>query len=142
MKHGDEVYLKVHVMEVRGDWVTVNIPGMGEWDAHVKEVVIPTLKDAEFRVGRDAPATSKAVEPRIREGSLQERLLRLFDQWPQVGFTDDELETITGLTHQSVSACRNTLMRKGLIEASGFTRETRSGNEAIVWRRSPVEVTS
>lgn len=91
----------------------------------------------EFRVRRDAPDTSKAVERKIREGTLQWRLLELFRALPNHGLTDDEIERNTHLTHQSVSAARNTLMRKGYIADSGQRRPTRSGNEAIVWKVVP-----
>jgi hypothetical protein len=41
--------------------------------------------------------------------------------------TDDELEIITGMSHQSLSA---------LVEATGKKRKTRSGRAAQVWRRA------
>lgn len=142
MKKGDEVYLKVEVDSppVNG-WMWVITPN-GMIACHETEVVIPKYEEAEFRVGRDAPATSKAVEPKIREGSLQEHMLLLFQTGvTREGWTDDELEQAMGRTHQSVSACRNTLARKGLIAATAQTRKTRSGNDAIVWVRTGVQVT-
>ena len=50
--------------------------------------------------------------------------------------TDDELEMITGMSHQSLSACRRGLVKDGLVEATGKKRKTRSGRAAQVWRRA------
>ncbi len=41
--------------------------------------------------------------------------------------TDDELEQHLGLTHQSVSAARRTLVIRGLARATDERRLTRSG---------------
>lgn len=99
--------------------------------------LLPLLGDdtAEFHVRKDAPDTSKDVSDKIRSGSLQYLLLNRF-RWAdhvESGHTDDELEELTGRTHQSVSATRNTLMRKGYVIDSGLRRKTRSGNPAIVY---------
>ncbi len=51
--------------------------------------------------------------------------------------TDDALEEATGLPHQTVSARRNGLVAKGLVEDSGQTAPTRSGRQAVVWRVTP-----
>ena len=47
---------------------------------------------------------------------------------------DDEIEVLTGLTHQTASATRNSLMRDGLIVVSGDARTNRRGNASIVWK--------
>lgn len=49
------------------------------------------------------------------------------------GVTDDELELMTGLRHQTVSARRRTLVLKQLICDSERRRPTRSGRPAVVW---------
>jgi hypothetical protein len=49
------------------------------------------------------------------------------------GVTDDDIERLSGLRHQSVSARRNALVRKGLVCDSGERRKTRSGWLAVVW---------
>lgn len=137
-----EVYVRGHAVIEDGSWYTVELESGVKVLAHASEIVIPREKDAEFRVSNGHPATSKAVAPKIRSGTLQADMLELFEGWKSmgIGWTDDELEQQLGRSHQSVSATRNTLMRKGLIDASGITRKTRSGNEAIVWVRSPVKV--
>lgn len=50
-----------------------------------------------------------------------------------LGATDDEIETVLGLSHQSVSARRYDLADAGWIRPSGQTRKTRSGGQAKVW---------
>lgn len=50
------------------------------------------------------------------------------------GLTCQEVETKTGLDHQTVSPRILELRRMGLIEDSGHRRKTRSGRNAIVWR--------
>jgi len=101
----------------------------------VVDAILPLLGDDDFEphARRNSPTTSHEVFDKIRRSSLQERLLYLFTQAPDGGFTDDELEVKTGLSHQSVSASRNTLMHKGYVVDSGSKRRTRSGNRAIVY---------
>ena len=48
--------------------------------------------------------------------------------------TDDWLEQILDSPHQSVSACRRHLVKKGLVEATGDLQPTRSGRRAQIWR--------
>ncbi len=49
------------------------------------------------------------------------------------GATDEEIERITGLKHQSASARRRGLVIKGFVRDSGITRTTSSGRRATVW---------
>jgi predicted transcriptional regulator len=53
------------------------------------------------------------------------------------GLTDDEIERLTGYTHQSASSSRNSLMNDGFVYASTVRRRTRQGQKAIVWKVSP-----
>lgn len=103
--------------------------------------VIGPDPDAEFNVRRDARDTSRAIEPKLRKGTLQVKMLDTFKAAGEQGLTDDEMEAMSHLSHQSISACRNTLMRKGLVRDSGVRRPTRYGNNAIVWVRTKVEPT-
>ncbi len=91
--------------------------------------VIPPKPDARARVGRNHPDTSKAIEPRL--SSAQGKVLHVLRT--EGGKTDDELEQILRLTHQSVSAARRTLVVKGFARQTDKRRQTRSGNAAIVW---------
>jgi hypothetical protein len=49
------------------------------------------------------------------------------------GMTCDEIETQTGLAHQTASARIYELARSGVITDSGQRRPTISGRKAIVW---------
>lgn len=49
------------------------------------------------------------------------------------GLTCDEVEVVTGLSHQSASPRVNELVNKGLIVGNGH-RTTRHGRSAVVWR--------
>ena len=51
-----------------------------------------------------------------------------------VGLTDDELERRLKKPHTTVSSARNWLVNAGWLIDSGFTRTTRGGREAAVWR--------
>ena len=50
------------------------------------------------------------------------------------GLTDSEIEELTGLSHQSASASRNSLMNDGYIVDSGGRRRNVRGNPEIVWK--------
>ena len=125
-----DIMAKVDAMIDENPWIYASPDSVEA----IVDCVIAAYGDdsAEFRVRKDAPETSKAIVDKIRTGSLQDRLLTQF-RWSALGWTDDELEQRTGRSHQSVSATRNTLMRKGYVVDSGNRRKTRSGNDAIVW---------
>ena len=53
------------------------------------------------------------------------------------GVTDDEMEVLLGMSHQTTSARRRELVLKGLIGTNGDKRKTRSGRNAQVWRTQP-----
>jgi len=48
--------------------------------------------------------------------------------------TDDNLELRLEMSHQSLSACRRHLVKKGYVEETGDTKPTRSGRKAKVWK--------
>lgn len=50
------------------------------------------------------------------------------------GLCDHELESVTGLMHQTASARRRELVLAGLVEDSGERRLTPSGRKAKAWR--------
>jgi hypothetical protein len=88
---------------------------------------------ATFRVSKAHPDTSRAVSTKVASGTFQADVLAAIRRRGAYGATDDELEVTLGRTHQSVSAARNTLVRKGQVIDSGRRRKTRSKNAAIVW---------
>lgn len=74
-------------------------------------------------------AKSKALDV----GPDEERVLAALRKAGDSGLTDDELEEKLQMTHQSASARRNGLMRKGLVCDGGKLRLTRSRRKAVVW---------
>lgn len=52
----------------------------------------------------------------------------------EIGLTDDEIEVVTGLKHQTASARRRELVLLSQVVDSGERRKTRSGRLATVWR--------
>jgi len=50
------------------------------------------------------------------------------------GLTDDQIEGVTGLSHQTASARRRELVLSGAVYDSGLRRRTKSGRSAAVWR--------
>ncbi len=48
-------------------------------------------------------------------------------------WTCDELEYMLGGKHQTVSASIRSLVKEGVLQDSGFKRQTRSGRRAICW---------
>jgi hypothetical protein len=77
-------------------------------------------------------AAAEAIRPAA--GTIRARVLELIRRTPM---TDDELETVTGLTHQCVSARRRELVLDDLVRDSGLRRKTRSGRAAKVWEATP-----
>jgi hypothetical protein len=69
-----------------------------------------------------------------RSGTKNAHLYDLFCQAGDDGLTDDEIETVTGWSHQSASASRNLLMNRGLLTDSGERRKNRRGLDVIVWK--------
>lgn len=53
----------------------------------------------------------------------------------QQGATCDEIEIALGMKHQTASARIRGLVLKRLIRKTRLRRDTRSGRDAIVWRR-------
>ncbi len=56
------------------------------------------------------------------------------------GLTDDEIEVITGLRHQTASARRRELVLSGHVVNSGARRRTTSGRTATVWIATPEQL--
>lgn len=79
-----------------------------------------TSEEAAKSIADDLGRLEKLVYGHIEEAGLK-------------GATDDELEEITGLSHQTVSARRRTLVLKGMVCDSGQRRSTRSNRKAVVW---------
>lgn len=92
------------------------------------------VNDNVVRISRNARDTSRAAarakEP--RSGTQKRMIYDLISE--HNGLTDDEIEIMTGLTHQSASSSRNALMNDGFVIKTDERRRTRQGEKAIVWR--------
>jgi len=75
-------------------------------------------------------AARKAV---LKAGTRRKEIFDLI-AGHEFGLTDDDIEVLTGLTHQSASGLRNSLMRDGLVVDSEMRRKNRRGNSSIVWK--------
>tara|TARA_R110001606_G_scaffold333060_1_gene480914 strand:- start:137 stop:463 length:327 start_codon:yes stop_codon:yes gene_type:complete len=58
----------------------------------------------------------------------------LFISGNRVNWTCDEIEYKLGGKHQTISATIRSLVKEGMLEDSGFRRQTRSGRRAICWQ--------
>ncbi len=78
--------------------------------------------------------TSEAAAASMKEpsNSIRGRVLETIRYAGPVGMTDDELEQMLGLRHQTASARRRELYLLGKIQSTG-ERKTRSGRRAKVW---------
>lgn len=90
------------------------------------------MSGAPFVRGSD---TSKAAAASIEEHAktLESMVFDLVRQSGDRGLTDDELEVLTQLSHQTVSARRRTLVLKRMLRDGGQRRRTRSKRMATVW---------
>lgn len=87
---------------------------------------------APFVAGSDtSEAAAESLEPSLNR--LEAQVFSAIAARGEQGVTDDELELMTGLRHQTVSARRRTLVLKQLICDSTRRRLTRSGRSAVVW---------
>jgi hypothetical protein len=71
----------------------------------------------------------KSILPHL--SGMKARVLQAIRNSPS---TDDNLEMLLDMRHQSLSACRRHLVKDGLVEESGDYLPTRSGRKARVWR--------
>ena len=79
--------------------------------------------------------TSKAaaVSQRHKSGTDRARVLAFIRGCGHLGATDDEIEVQLSLRHQTASARRNGLAKRGEVINSGRKRPTRTGRRAAVW---------
>lgn len=79
-------------------------------------------------------AAAESMEPHA--GTLEAKVLIAIRAAGDEGHTDDELEQVLGLSHQTTSARRRALVIRCLVKDSGERRPTRSGRGATVWIRA------
>lgn len=102
--------------------------------ARLEKLVDELRAQIQFVVPANAQPTSKAIVKKVRAGTLPDQILQLFYSRDWI---DDEIERHLNRAHQSVSAARRLLVRKGWLEDSGKRRKTQYNNNAIVWRLKP-----
>ena len=76
-------------------------------------------------------AESVEADKRVNKSRLRYMILRYLGM---DDYTCEEMEFLTGLSHQTCSARFSELKRDGLIEPTK-RRKTRSGRWAMAWRR-------
>lgn len=81
-------------------------------------------------------ATSKAAADSMNgiAKSKERQVLYLFMTDRSVGYTDDDLERILDEKHQTVSARRRSLEKRGILYKTEELRKTRSGRAARVYK--------
>ena len=82
--------------------------------------------------------TSREAAESIRDlvAPLEARcfeMICLFTRDRGDGMTDKELEVAMILSHESASARRRGLVKKGLVRDSGAKKKNRSGRRAVLW---------
>lgn len=88
-------------------------------------------------VSRKATSTQKEAARSFypKSGTIQHKIYELITE--HGGLTDEQIEQMLHLKHQSASAARNVLMNKGWVINSGRTRRNQNGNRAIIWIPNP-----
>src|SRR5262245_19727326 len=78
-------------------------------------------------------STAAAASMATPSGKLRARVLSEIESAGGTGLTDDEIERLTGMRHQTASARRRELVLLGKVRSNGETRATSSGRAAKVW---------
>tara|TARA_Y100001973_G_scaffold104423_1_gene174301 strand:- start:1869 stop:2180 length:312 start_codon:yes stop_codon:yes gene_type:complete len=71
----------------------------------------------------------ESVKPRL--GTVKAAVCNALAGRPQ---TDDELELMLDMSHQTISATRRSLVKDGWVVPTGNLRRTRTGRQAQVWQ--------
>jgi len=88
---------------------------------------------APYVVGSDtSEEAAESLSPQLLN-RLESIVLRCIRMAGLRGATDDEIEVACGLRHQTASARRRELVKRGLVGDSTSRRFTRSGRRATVW---------
>lgn len=102
---------------------------------HASKTERPSVERNVVSVGTSHPATSKIAAARVLPATGTKRRL-VYEAIRQsiFGMCDWELEQKFQWKHESLSACRRSLVVDGWVVDSGMTRPVPdTGNEAIVW---------
>ncbi len=90
---------------------------------------------ADGLVGHNEQSTSiesAALAPPVHQTVAEKILFQLSSRrvW---GITDDEMEDITGVCHQTLSSARCGLKKMGYVEWNGLKRKTKHKRRAMAW---------
>lgn len=80
-------------------------------------------------VRRDAPYTSVQAAKTVDAGRLERTVYEVIASHPNGCTQDEVLAILSELPYSSVTARFSSLIRKGYIEATGETRQGRSGRQ-------------
>lgn len=107
-------------------------------DILVEEVHLPAMPYAGNvpRVAGSDTSIAAAESMVPKTGRMQAEILRLLKGY-EYGRTCDEIEAITGWSHQSASARIRELVLAELVVDSGDRRKGRSGRSGRVYRLAP-----
>jgi hypothetical protein len=100
-----------------------------------KREPLRAVTDNVVSLSSKAQRTSRLAAEGVlpRTGTLRKQVHDLVLASGLNGMIDEELETRIGGKHQSISACRRSLVLDGYLLDSGKTRKNRVGNECIIW---------
>lgn len=85
------------------------------------------------RTGQSSTSRVAAVEAVPLTGSTRMEVYAFIKREGPFGATDEEIQTALGMNPSTQRPRRVELVDRGLIMASGTTRQTRSGRPAVVW---------
>jgi len=95
------------------------------------EALYGSQGDVPYEVQSATSAAAAATLHDTELSRLEARVLAVVSKCPR---TCDAIETVTGLSHQTVSARLRGLVLREHIEDSGQKARTRSGRWAVVWK--------
>lgn len=100
------------------------------WADAMKEIIQTQSDIAQHGASKVMHPTSRWARMSVDAMSIQEKILC---ELKITRMTDDELEQVLDMRHQSVSSCRRGCVKKEWVTPTGEMRPTRSGRMANVW---------
>lgn len=96
------------------------------------------MTDVTARYHRNNPESTAANPSPTSKAAIRQRVLDVITTLGPFGATSDEVEAITSMSHQTVSARMTELKAADAIRPAG-RRKTRSGRTAAVYVAVPVQ---
>jgi transcription initiation factor IIE alpha subunit len=94
----------------------------------------PKISSNSVVIGIRRTSIRAAIKVYPETGSLRLKIYELLVRAGSRGATDQEIESILGISGNSVRPLRGSLEKQGFIIDSGTTRENTNGNLCIVWK--------